>query len=221
MSNSIVLVFTNYGKWNNLSDLIKDRVNYDEWNLSYQNIENNHVLRYSLNQGTCTLTEARQLSDSNIYLIYDSISNEELTTLLENCHNSNLYVLTHSTGAIKCDWFIARENCIQREGRHTNEQADFYYPLFDILTDKESEKTTRIINNVFKPINEIADKFLDYSMSPGNITEEFYTAYEILRKNPCLTNCIDEFVELYEQCNTFESYQDEWKKIRDLIQDLF
>lgn len=221
MSNSIVLVFTNYRKWNNLSDLIKDRVNYDEWNLSYQNIENNHVLRYSLNQGTCTLTEARQLSDSNIYLIYDSIPDEELTTLLENCHNSNLYVLTHSTGAIKCDWFNNRNNCIHREGRHTNESGDFYYPLFDILTDNESEKTTRIINNVFKPINEIADKFLDYSMSPGNITEEFYTAYEILRKNPKLTNRIDEFVELYEQSDTFDGYQDEWVKLRDFIQDLF
>lgn len=220
MSNSIVLVFTNYRKWNNLSDLIKDRVNYDEWNLSYQNIENNHVLRYSLNQGKCTLTEARQLSDGNIYLIYDNISDKELTALLENCHNSNLYVLTHSTGTITGNWFIARENCTQQEGRHTNDPADLYYPLFNIITDPKPEKIERIIDEVFKPISEIAYKFLTYSMSPCNSTDEFYTAYEILRKNPNLTNCIDEFIELYEKCDTFEGYKDEWRRLSDIIKPL-
>lgn len=221
MSNSIVLVFTNYTKWLNLSNTIKDRVNYDEWNISYQNIKKDHVLRFTQEEGKCTLTKVQQLSDGNIYLIYDNIADGELTALLENCNDSNLYTLTHSSGAIKYNWFKNRKNCRQEEGRHTNEHADLYYPFFNIITDPKPQKIERIIDEVFKPISEIVNKFLTYSMSPGNSTVEFYTAYEILRKNPDLTKSIDEFIELYEQCDTFEGYQDEWIKIRDIIQDLF
>ena len=73
MSNSIVLVFTNYKKWLNLSNTIKDRVNYDEWNISYQNIEKDHVIRFTQVEGKCTLTKVQQLSVGNIYLIYDNL----------------------------------------------------------------------------------------------------------------------------------------------------
>lgn len=218
MSNSIVLVFTNYKKWLNLSNTIKDRVNYDEWNISYQNIEKDHVIRFTQEECKCTLTKVQQLSDGNIYLIYDDIADGELTALLENCHDSNLYILTHSTGAIKSDWFIDRENCTQQAGRHTNDQADLYYPFFNIITDPKPQKIERIIDEVFEPISKIVYKFLNYSTSPGNSSDEFYTAYEILRKNPDLTNCLDEFIELYEQCDTFEGYQDEWERIRAIIQ---
>ena len=149
----------------------------EDWDDKYPN-ENNPIVKFGFpnTSGNAYLNPVDLNGISNeegIFLVYDNIDNDRFETLKEQCNGDKVFVLTHTTGNCQQnhfnDWNM---NPVVLSGSHTNDKADFYNPLFNILTDKDGDKMERILNTIFLPQDnlDVVLRFLHLCLvpNPGN-----------------------------------------------------
>lgn len=214
-----VLLFTNAERWYDLCP----RFNVDEveWNQRLQNIENDIIFRCGVNSDNIAILETlpnMSMSSEGVYLVYDSININKLSTLLNQCKQDNLYILTHNTG-VGAD-IIKPFNlyCTVLKGAHDGLSKHFYEKAFKILSDDKPDKTNRIIQSVF--LHHAAYDFLLGCMAPNNNSKPFIHSCHTLRNTPCLTNIMDSFMALYQNSFGSPEFENKWKELRDVINEL-
>ena len=214
-----VLLFTNAERWYDLCP----RFNVDEveWNQRFQNIEKDIIYRSSVNSDNIAILETlpnMSMYSDGVYLVYDSININTLSTLLNQCKQDNLYILTHNTG-VGADIINTFDlYCTVLKGAHDGLSKHFYEKAFKILSDDKPDKTNRIIQYVF--FHDAAKVFLLGCMVPNNYSKPFIHSCHTLRNTPCLTNIMDDFLVLYKNNHSSPEFENKWKELRDIINEL-
>lgn len=213
-----VLVFTYAEGWNDLSVLFMSKFDDKEWDDRYQTIENDLVYKCGVNDSNLAILQPvnnLSISDDGVYLVYDSIDDNTLQNLLNQCKNDNLYILIHSHGVNRSNISNLEIKCKVFEGAHVS--TDYYYGVFKVLTDDKPYKTKRIIKLL---LNDQISAFLHGCMTPHNTSGKFCTAYNILLEEPCLNKYIEEFMTLYNHSDSFNDYKTQLAALRDKIEEV-
>lgn len=214
-----VLVFTNADRWYDLCN----RFNVDEyeWNERFHNISNDLIYKCGINSNHLAVLEKTpdiSLPDEGVYLVYDSINNDILSTLLNQCKQDNLYVLTHNTG-VGVDTINRFDlYCTVLKGAHDGLSKHFYEKVFKILSDEKTDKTNRIIHSVF--LSKIKDDFLFGCTIANNHSKSFDHACHTLQNIPHLGNIMNDFMVLYQNSHGSSEFEAKWKEIRDVLDTL-
>lgn len=190
MDKTKVLVFTQLEKWNNLDDIILTRVELADWDDKYPN-EFTTIVKFGFSKDTGAYLDKIDLNcisnEEGVFLVYDEIGEDSFKILKEQCNDDKIFVLTHTTGTCQQnsfnDWSM---NPFVLSGSHTNDKADFYNPLFDILTDKDGDKMERILNTIFMPQSNLETvlRFLHLCLDPNQGAEFTKLKSDILEKLP-------------------------------------
>lgn len=212
-----VLVFTNAYRWNELSSCFEG---IDEflWDKPFQDIENSKLFKCGVNENNTAILQTTNdylIPDEGVYLVYDSIDNDLLGNIISQCKDDNLFILVHTRGISKEQIDSFGVNCIKQQGMH--DSTSYYYDVFEILTDKKPDKTSRIIKVVF--MDTVKKNFLSGCSIPHNNNDQFRLAYNILRKQPGLENDMEEFMSVYEQCDNWSAYREHLNKLKHRISD--
>ena len=119
------------------------------------------ILKYKQNEiGKPSLIKYSSLQDGDIFFILDTVTSEEFKNYCDsrNKEKDMIYVLHHTSGLRD---FPQAEWIKTKLGMHTTEPEDFYFTVFEILTDEtKSDKVQQIIELVFKSKLEVALEFL-------------------------------------------------------------
>ena len=223
MNKTKVLVFTQKGKWNNIDDKILNRVTLADWDEKYPN-EDNPIVKCGFSGAAFLIPVAldKFSDEEGVFLVYDSINSQDFHTLEQQCSGDMVYVLTHSTGTCQQSKFINwQPKPFVLSGKHTNSDKDYYYPLFDILTDNADNKPNRIIDTIFKPHDVLENvlQFLHGCLVPNNSDDSFKSSYNKLLANNDMQEIVkDFFVNTYSQPRIDESaYQEKLSQLRDTL----
>ncbi len=222
-----ILVFTNKTSWRGISDSIRDTV---DWDKSYPKETNPLALCVAKQSGEMTLQLVDNISEEGVYFVYDAIDYDRLSLILNECPSDYYYILIHSkpNESVFSAW--DRQSIILKsmhenfdEKGHSNEKDDqfkyYYYHLFKILIDNESDKTNRIIKKVF--METIISNFTDGFRYPNNNSNQFRLAYNILRQNPCLKDYLDDFMSLYEKSDNRSDYIDKLNALNKKFEEVY
>lgn len=190
-----VLILTNVRSWRGISEEIRDRV---EWN-PYPN-ENNPVLQ-------CV---------PGIYLVYDNIDDNRLNQLFNESQNDHLYILIHTHGHQYEKFDQWKDRCSIKRGKHENNREDLYFLVFEIIADSDGDKVGRIIKAVFMTYEEAVIELLNECRSPKKNLDDSNAYITVCQKDEVKKE-LEDFKKVYESCNTFNEYQENWEQLRKLL----
>lgn len=209
-----ILVFTNKTSWHCIKRTIRQRV---DWENAYPNDKNLITLCTTNQTGDLVLQSVDELYEEGVYLVFDEIDYESLRLLLDPCPNDIYYILVHSRPDVN-NFAVWGERSVVIRGRHENNLNDKYYPLFNILTDDNTDKTNRIIKSVF--METVKSNFLSGCRFPNNNNNQFRLACRILCENPNLKKDMTEFLSLYEHCHNRNEYLELYNKLKENLEEV-
>lgn len=209
-----ILVFTNKVSWRGIKRTIRQRV---DWENTYPNDQNLIKLCTTNQSGELVLQSVDELSEECVYLVFDEIDYESLRLLLDPCPNDIYYILVHSRPDVN-SFAVWGERSVVIRGSHENNLNDKYYPLFNILTDDNTDKTNRIIKSVF--MKTVKSNFLSGCRFPNNNNNQFRLACRILCENPNLKEDMDVFLSLYKNCHNRNEYLEPYNKLREKLEEV-
>lgn len=204
-----VLVFTNRDTWKRNINSNPD-LRTTNWNNNYP--DPTHCIKECDFSKSETDLEDVIPDDANnyankdgIYLIFDSIDDNNFNQLKKMCANNELYVLTHSSGrTVTQDDFSAATTALILPGTHNNEPEDHYYPIFKILKDTEGDKLNRIINEVFKTQLELETVLLFLHGCLGDSrNNDFDKSYQKLHSIPSIQGSVTDFYNKYFAADSY------------------
>ena len=151
MSKTKVLILTKRDGWVGICPKYGNCINPKKWFDNYPD-DNHPVIKCVFNNGNESELLSIDLNnfadETGVFLVYDSIKDiNYLNRFKEQCKGSDLYVLIHYTGILTKFDFNDLDVRKFRVGSHVTNS--YYMSIFDILTDKESNKMGRIIEKVF------------------------------------------------------------------------
>lgn len=186
MNNTKVLILTKRQSWVGIRPNYGNCINQDKWYNDYPD-DDNPIKKCVFNNKKETELLPVDLNDlaneEGVFLVYDSIKDTDyLKQLKEQCKGGDLYVLIHRNGDLQKDDFNDFGVKEFRVGSHTSN--DYHISVFDILTDKESNKLERIIDKVFTPNLEIVLRFLHHCLVPDSEREAAELRSALLERLP-------------------------------------
>lgn len=190
-----VFVLTNVRSWRGISEEIRDRV---EWN-PYPN-ENNPVLQ-------CV---------PGVYLVYDSIDDNRLNQLFNDCQNDHLYILIHTNGHQYEKFDQWKNQCTIKRGKHENDREELYYSVFEIITDSSGDKVGRIIKAVFLTYEEAVLELLNECRFPKINLDDSY-AYITVSQKEEVKKELEKFKWVYESRDSYDEYQEDLEQLRKVL----
>lgn len=135
--------------------------------------------------------------NEGLYLIYDKIDESTLELLSAQCKDDVVYALVHTYPVWKNRIREITGNDRFREGNHIPGDQHYYYPVFDCITDSETNKIDRICNllrySEEEKIRRAIQKFVIGCNTPYNDAPLFVEAYEKL----CSIEDVKERVESF------------------------
>lgn len=215
-----VLIFTCIDRWDDISEMIQERV--PSWEENYPTSGCPIAMCDCSQSGSAaSLNPIGNIIAKGVYLLYDDIPTNDLDALFQSCQTDKKYILIHTNGNSAGYDFGQWNDCVVRHGMHENFPTERYYRVFDILTDNEDNKPQRIIDNVFAPLNEEVLQFLNGCLVPQNQTTEFLGAWHKLQaalaNDMALRKDLDNFMIKYNSSKSLNDYQKELVALRDKL----
>lgn len=209
-----ILIFTNDSKASRTSF-------YRRYGSSYPS-KDHPVSLFEYGNGSSSLRSVSECTRDGIYLVYDGEAGDGydifFDALLDQCQGDDLFVLVHSLPDRKND-FLNKGLCKPVEGMHEPGTEYYYFPIFDILCDESGNKEERIIR-LLSPLESkeylnIAIRFLNGCLRPGNDKADFIEAKDILSQDEEFGNDIRDFYENhYKKDNVFREYRDYFQRLK-------
>ena len=184
--------------------------------------ESHPFSRFSFVNGSASLDYVEDFGQEGIYLVFDGAGSDpeeygkSFYYLLDHCKGDDLYVLVHSFPILKTE-FLKYGFRKPVEGMHEPGDRNYYYPIFDILSDAEGDKEGRIIKLLSpldsKGVLNTAIKFFDACMYPGNdgIIQEVGPLLEDEEFGDIIK---DFYYQDYRDENGFRDYKDYFNSLK-------
>lgn len=197
---SIVLIFTNPKRWNEIDfgDYLPVK---QAWKDLIPNAERTVVECVLREGGSAKLEDMkdRPPHDDGIYLVYDRMDQSLFDKLMEKCPVADTFILVHTGGK----WTIDKmppcrlPNC--KQGLHENTDSYLYHPICLILADDQGNKMQRVLEVLGGDPKAVwkaaAQEFMSGCMYPYYDSPWFLAAKDRLMDNPDTRELVRKFYE--------------------------
>ena len=214
--NKKVLIFTNFGKWQNIYTTQQEQESF-----AWPDFNNNFGTKYTILKCTGSdpaLEVVEDFAKGCVFLVFDEVDKDTLLPMIDNCPNDKFYVLFHDKGHYQNE---LKERCVCLKGNHSGNTYDHYRPTFDLLKERnigEESLRENIIKSIFKDLYEIVFQFLSECSFPHNDKSDgFINACDALQaslEDDKLNGKLNEFIELYSTKDNIKDYIEELESLR-------